>query len=281
MAGRHPFQLLRDRLSPEVQLAAAALTDAMERQLSLAELRRARAMTQEQLAADLHVGQASIAKLERRTDMYLSTLRRFVEAMGGELDIVVRFPDQPQVRLRGIGELGEGGGCAAVAEYSRVPSSRLPPGSPQPALGLVEPRFDQPVEFLEFALAAGVRHAAFQPTQHVSLDQLASHARVPRVDARHRLLDRQPCPVGPDDHALPGVNAGMCQCIKHQIRHLDRLLSLRRIHPIEKALDGGIVLEWVCRAPLAHGIRITPPATAVARLTTESSPITMDSTLLK
>ena len=107
MAGRHPFDRLRAGLSTDARDKAAALTDKMERELSLAELRRARAMTQEQLAADLHVGQASIAKLERRTDMYLSTLRRFVEAMGGELDIVARFPDQPQVRLRGIGELGE------------------------------------------------------------------------------------------------------------------------------------------------------------------------------
>ncbi len=66
-------------------------------------------MTQDQLAADLHINQASVAKLERRTDMYLSTLRRFVEAVGGELEIVARFPDQPPVRLRGIGELdGEG-----------------------------------------------------------------------------------------------------------------------------------------------------------------------------
>jgi predicted transcriptional regulator len=80
----------------------------MERDMSLTELRRARAMTQDQLAADLHIGQASIAKLERRTDMYLSTLRRFVEAMGGELEIVARFPDQQLVRLRGIGELADG-----------------------------------------------------------------------------------------------------------------------------------------------------------------------------
>ena len=107
MAGRHAFGQLRAGLSGDSQRKAAALTDAMEQALSLSELRRARAMTQEQLAADLHVGQASIAKLERRTDMYLSTLRRFVEAMGGELDIVARFPDQPQVRLRGIGELEE------------------------------------------------------------------------------------------------------------------------------------------------------------------------------
>lgn len=84
----------------------------MEQELSLAELRRARAMTQEQLASDLNVGQASIAKLERRTDIYLSTLRRFVEAMGGEVDIVVLFPDQPQVRLRGIGELADRGSAA-------------------------------------------------------------------------------------------------------------------------------------------------------------------------
>ena len=109
MAGRHSFDRLRESLPVAACTEAAALTDAMERDLSLAELRRARQMTQDQLASDLHINQASIAKLERRTDMYLSTLRRFVEAMGGELEIVARFPDQPQVRLRGIGELtGEG-----------------------------------------------------------------------------------------------------------------------------------------------------------------------------
>jgi predicted XRE-type DNA-binding protein len=107
MAGRHAFDRLRAGLSAEALRSATALTDRMEAELSLAELRRARAMTQAQLAEDLHVGQASIAKLERRTDMYLSTLRRFVEAMGGDLDIVVRFPDQPLVHLRGIGELAE------------------------------------------------------------------------------------------------------------------------------------------------------------------------------
>ncbi len=107
MAGRHSFDRLRAGLSAEARAKAASLTDALERELSLTELRRARAMTQHQLAADLHVGQASIAKLERRTDMYLSTLRRFVEAMGGELEIVARFPDQPLVRLRGLGELAE------------------------------------------------------------------------------------------------------------------------------------------------------------------------------
>jgi transcriptional regulator with XRE-family HTH domain len=107
MAGRHNFERLRAGLSVEGRAKAAALSHALERDLSLAELRRARAMTQDQLAADLNVGQAAIAKLERRTDMYLSTLRRFVEAMGGELEITARFPDQHPVRLRGIGELAE------------------------------------------------------------------------------------------------------------------------------------------------------------------------------
>ena len=108
MAGRHSFDQLRAGLTADGRAKADSLTDAMARNLSLTELRRARAMTQEQLATDLHIGQASIAKLERRTDMYLSTLRRFVEAMGGELEIVARFPDHQLVRLRGLGELAEG-----------------------------------------------------------------------------------------------------------------------------------------------------------------------------
>lgn len=107
MTRRQSFDRLRAGLSADALGAAEALTDAWDRDLSLAELRRARAMTQEQLASDLHVGQAAIAKLERRTDMYLSTLRRFVEAMGGQLELVANFPDERQVRLRGLGKLAE------------------------------------------------------------------------------------------------------------------------------------------------------------------------------
>ncbi len=113
MAGRNSFDRLRAGLSVKARAEAVAATDVLDRELSLAELRRARAMTQEQLAADLRIGQASVAKLERRTDMYLSTLRRFVQAMGGELEIVARFPDHPNVTLRGIGELA---GVEAVVD---------------------------------------------------------------------------------------------------------------------------------------------------------------------
>ena len=57
---------------------------------------------------------------------------------------------------------------------------------------------------------------------------------------------------------------GMFQCAEHQIRCLDRLLSLGCVHPFEKAVDEGVVLEGVFRAPLAHWMRITPLADAVA-----------------
>jgi transcriptional regulator with XRE-family HTH domain len=61
--------------------------------MALDELRQARQMTQEQIAAQLKVRQPAIAKLERRAEMYLSTLRKVIKAMGGELDVRAVFPD--------------------------------------------------------------------------------------------------------------------------------------------------------------------------------------------
>jgi DNA-binding transcriptional regulator YiaG len=88
-----PFRSLRDKMSPEAQAAAEQKTQALLEGLPLQELRQARQLSQEQLATILQVKQASISKLERRTDMYISTLRQFIEAMGGELEIVAKFPD--------------------------------------------------------------------------------------------------------------------------------------------------------------------------------------------
>ena len=74
-----------------------AAIEAQKRQLlsemPLHELRRARQLSQEQLAAELGATQPEISKIEHRTDMYVSTLRRFVEAMGGKLEIIAQFPD--------------------------------------------------------------------------------------------------------------------------------------------------------------------------------------------
>ena len=87
------FQELRDKMSPESRARANALAAQLRAAMPLVELRRARQLSQEQLAATLGEKQPSISRLEQRTDMYVSTLRRYIEAMGGQLDIVARFPD--------------------------------------------------------------------------------------------------------------------------------------------------------------------------------------------
>ena len=71
-------------------------------EMTLQELRRARKLTQERMAEKLHINQKQISEVEKRTDMHISTLRRTVQAMGGNLSLVVQFPDRPPVVLTGI-----------------------------------------------------------------------------------------------------------------------------------------------------------------------------------
>ena len=106
MAGRHSFAELRARMSPKAQARASAEALRLREAMDLAELRRALRLSQAELAQTLQVGQAAVAKLEKRTDMYVSTLRRFIEAMGGELEIVARFPDH-DVRIKSFRDLAE------------------------------------------------------------------------------------------------------------------------------------------------------------------------------
>ena len=73
-------------------------------EMTLRELRKARRLTQVSLARELGIGQEGISRLERRSDLLLSTLRRTVEAMGGRLSLVARFPDRPPVELSGIAD---------------------------------------------------------------------------------------------------------------------------------------------------------------------------------
>jgi hypothetical protein len=88
-----PFRLLRDKMAPEAQAAAEQQMQAMLAALPLQELQQARHLAQEHLATIGQGTPASLAKLERRTDLYISTLRSFIEAMGGELDITATFPE--------------------------------------------------------------------------------------------------------------------------------------------------------------------------------------------
>jgi transcriptional regulator with XRE-family HTH domain len=89
--------------------------DARHRELkdeveSLKELRKVAGKAQADIAAALKIKQPSVSKIERQTDMYLSTLRSYVEAIGGELDVVVRLPSRPALRLRRLGEMLTGSG---------------------------------------------------------------------------------------------------------------------------------------------------------------------------
>ena len=87
------YQELRARMSPEAQSRAAARTEAMLLAMRLQELRKTRNLTQEAVAKAMEVEQAAVSKLERRDDMYVSTLRAYVRALGGELKLVAAFPD--------------------------------------------------------------------------------------------------------------------------------------------------------------------------------------------
>jgi transcriptional regulator with XRE-family HTH domain len=73
-------------------------------ELNLRELRRLRKLTQARVSKKLKIGQEGVSRIEKRTDLYLSTLREFVEAVGGKLSLVVEFPDWAPVILARIGD---------------------------------------------------------------------------------------------------------------------------------------------------------------------------------
>ncbi len=104
------FSELRSRMSPESRARAEAKAQIMLAEMPLNELRQARGLSQKMLAEVLHVQQPSIAKLEKRADMYLSTLRSHIEAMGGELEVIARFPDGA-VKISNFSDLGS---CVAT-----------------------------------------------------------------------------------------------------------------------------------------------------------------------
>lgn len=87
------FNRLVKKMSVDAQRRAKAKTEIMTKELLLTEIRQAKNMSQEKLAELLHTKQASISKVERRVDMYISTLRNYIEALGGKLEIYADFPE--------------------------------------------------------------------------------------------------------------------------------------------------------------------------------------------
>ena len=121
---------LRRELSPErrkkIEARAAEL---IAEEMTLQQLRHARKLTQVRMAKELGISQDGVSRLEKRSDLLLSTLRKTVEAMGGSLSLIAEFPDRGPVALAGI---------AAGRAGARLPADRLArPGPHVPLLPLV------------------------------------------------------------------------------------------------------------------------------------------------
>lgn len=101
------FTDLRKKMSPLARIKSEAMAQEILQQIPLQELRLARAYSQQTLASAMGVPQSAISKIERRTDAYVSTLRKYLHALGGELEIIAAFPDGSRVKIdqfQGIGD---------------------------------------------------------------------------------------------------------------------------------------------------------------------------------
>ena len=100
------FEELQAKMSPQARARSDALYEQLVAEMPLHELRQARELSQVKLAQALNVNQAAVSKMEHRTDMYISTLRGYIRAMGGDLDIVARFPDG-DVKITNFADQGD------------------------------------------------------------------------------------------------------------------------------------------------------------------------------
>ena len=103
MTGHRPFSDLTKDLTPERRARIAAKAVALREAMTLEELRNAHALSQHDVARSLDVGQSAVAKLEKRTDMHVSNLRRYIEALGGTLEITARFGNRAVI-INSVGE---------------------------------------------------------------------------------------------------------------------------------------------------------------------------------
>ena len=95
------LQSLPEERRRRIEKRAAEL---IAEELNLRELRRLRRLTQAKLSKKLKIGQEGVSRIEKRTDLYLSTLRTYVEGVGGKLSLIVEFPDRAPGVLAGFGE---------------------------------------------------------------------------------------------------------------------------------------------------------------------------------
>jgi hypothetical protein len=111
------YETLRSRMSPAARDASAVEYSQLIEMMPLFELRQAIELTQAEVAKELHMGQGDISKLEHRTDMYVSTLARYLQAIGANLEVRAVFEDGRVVRITQfenfpVGVAKVGGGAA-------------------------------------------------------------------------------------------------------------------------------------------------------------------------
>jgi len=106
MSGRHSFRELTKEFSPARRRRIDGMTRELLAEMPLHELRRARALTQRDLAEMLQVNQPAVSKLEQWADVYVSSLRSYIEAVGGRLKIVAEFPEG-EVAITNFSDVGE------------------------------------------------------------------------------------------------------------------------------------------------------------------------------
>ena len=118
----------------KVEARAAEL---IAEEMSLKDLRKALKQTQVSVARELGIKQENVSRIEKRTDLLISTLTSYVQAMGGKLHLVAQFPDRPPIELTSIAALGK----------KNRPSSELPVASRAPALAIIQPQGRKPLRW--------------------------------------------------------------------------------------------------------------------------------------
>jgi predicted XRE-type DNA-binding protein len=98
------FRELRAKMSARAQAASEVERRRLLEEMSLCQLWKARELTQTRIADELHIGQGDVSKLERRTDMYVSTLASYLQAVGADLEIRAVFPDGRAVKITQFSE---------------------------------------------------------------------------------------------------------------------------------------------------------------------------------
>lgn len=106
MTGRNSFRELTNGFTPARRRRVDEIKRELLGEMPLHELRRARALTQQDLAEMLQVNQPAVSKIEQRADVYISSLRSYIEAVGGRLKIVAEFPEG-EVTITNFSDVGE------------------------------------------------------------------------------------------------------------------------------------------------------------------------------